>query len=167
MMMPSIFGENLFDNFMEDFAFPSFPSFPDIDRTLYGKRAGNLMKTDVKETDAGYVVDMDLPGFKKEEIRMQLDNGYLTVSASKGLDKESGEGNYVRRERYAGSMSRSFYVGDHVTEADIHPKYENGILTFNLPRKEQRENLLVYSSICHVGFPGRSYRCAVENPHCR
>ena len=138
MMMPSIFGENLFDNFMEDFAFPSFSSFPDIDRTLYGKRAGNLMKTDVKETDAGYVVDMDLPGFKKEEIRMQLDNGYLTVSASKGLDKESGEGNYVRRERYAGSMSRSFYVGDHVTEADIHPKYENGILTFNLPRKEQK-----------------------------
>lgn len=138
MMMPSIFGENLFDNFMEDFAFPSFPSFPDIDRTLYGKRAGNLMKTDVKETDAGYVADMDLPGFKKEEIRMQLDNGYLTVSASKGLDKESGEGNYVRRERYAGSMSRSFYVGDHVTEADIHPKYENGILTFNLPRKEQK-----------------------------
>ena len=69
---------------------------------------------------------------------MQLDNGYLTVSASKGLDKESGEGNYVRRERYTGSMSRSFYVGDHVTEADIHPKYENGILTFNLPRKEQK-----------------------------
>ena len=132
MMMPSIFRESLFDTFMDDFAFPG------IDKALYGKQSNNLMKTDVKETDGGYMVEIDLPGFQKGEIRTQLDNGYLTVSASKGLDKESGEGNYVRRERYAGSMSRSFYVGDHVTEADIHPKYENGILTFNLPRKEQK-----------------------------
>ena len=85
MLMPSIFREDLFDNFMEDFAFPSFNN---VDRTLYGKNAKNLMKTDVKETEGGYVVDIDLPGFKKDEIRMQLTNGNLTVTAAKGLDKE-------------------------------------------------------------------------------
>ena len=134
MMMPSIFGENLFDNFMGNFR------FPDISKTLYGERAESLMKTDVKETEGGYEVDIDLPGFQKDEIRMQLDNGYLTVKASKNLDRDekNEEGKYVRRERYAGSMSRSFYVGDHVTEEAIHPKYENGILTFQIPREEKR-----------------------------
>ena len=132
MMMPSIFRENLFDNFMEDFG---FQAFPDIDKALYGKHAKNLMKTDVKEKDGSYIVDIDLP-----EIQMQLDNGYLTVSATKGLDKDESDeaGNYVRRERYAGSMSRSFYVGSHVKEEDIHPRYENGILTFCLPKEEKR-----------------------------
>ena len=136
MMMPSIFGENLFDNFMEDFA---FPAFPDVDKTLYGKHAKNLMKTDVKETDTDFVVDIDLPGFKKDEIKMQLDNGYLTVSAEKELDKdEKKKGKYVRRERYAGSVSRSFYVGENITDKDIHPKYENGILTFSLPKEDKK-----------------------------
>ncbi len=137
MMMPSIFGENLFDNFMEGFG---FPAFPDVDKALYGKHAKNLMKTDVKETENGYVVDIDLPGFKKEEIEMQLSDGYLTVSAAKGLDKEeqNEKGSYVRRERYSGSMSRSFYVGEHVTEEDIHPRYENGILTFSIPKEEKQ-----------------------------
>lgn len=137
MMLPSIFGESLFDNFMEDFA---FPSFRDVDKALYGKNANHMMRTDVKETDNGYVVDIDLPGFKKDEIQMHLEKGYLVVSAAKGLDKDekNDEGKYVRRERYAGSMSRSFYVGDAVTEEDIHPKYENGILTFSLPKKEKQ-----------------------------
>ena len=86
------------------------------------------------------MVDIDLPGFKKEEIQMQLENGYLTVNAAKGLDREekNEDGRYVRRERYAGSMSRSFYVGENVTENDIHPRYENGILTFALPKEENR-----------------------------
>ena len=134
MMMPSIFGENLFDDFMDGFA------FPDIDKELYGKHAKNLLKTDVKETDDGYEVDMDLPGFQKDEIRMQLNNGYLTVSAEKGLDKEEKdkEEKYIRRERYAGSVSRSFYVGENVTEEDINPKYENGILTFRLPKEDKK-----------------------------
>lgn len=137
MMMPSIFREDLFDNFMEDFA---FPSFTDVDRALYGKHARNIMKTDVKETETEYVVDIDLPGFKKDEIRMELANGNLTVTAAKGLDKDekNENGNYIRRERYAGSLSRSFYVGGHVKEEDIHPKYENGILTFHLPKEEQK-----------------------------
>ena len=137
MMMPSIFGENLFDDFMNDFA---FPAFQDVDKALYGKHAKNLMKTDVKDVKDGYEVDIDLPGFKKDEIKIQLNNGTLTVSAAKGLDKdeEDKEKKYVRRERYAGAMSRSFYVGDHVTEEDVHPKYENGILSFTIPKKEQK-----------------------------
>ena len=115
MMMPSIFRDNLFDDFMNDFAFPTFPN---VDKELYGKHAKNMMKTDVKETDKGYEVDIDLPGFKKDEIQMELNDGVLTVSAAKGLDKdeEDKKGNYIRRERYAGNLSRSFYVGKHVTE---------------------------------------------------
>lgn len=140
MLRPSIFGENLFDDFMDDFRFSEFPELADVDRVLYGKHGKNMMKTDVKELDNGFEVDIDLPGFKKDEIRLQLENGYLTVNAAKGLDKdEQGKkGRYVRRERYAGSMSRSFYVGDHVTEKDIHPKYENGILRFSVPKEEKK-----------------------------
>ena len=137
MMMPSIFGENLFDDFMNDFA---FPAFEDVDKELYGKHAKNLMKTDVKDTEKGYEVDIDLPGFKKDEIKVKLEDGVLTISAAKGLDKDEKDkkGNYLRRERYAGSMSRSFYVGDHVTVEDIHPKYENGILSFSVPKEEKK-----------------------------
>ena len=138
MVMPSIFGESLFDDFMNDFA---FPLFPDVNRKLYGKHAANLMKTDVKEHEDEYEVDIDLPGFKKDEIRIQLEKGYLVVSAAKGLDKDEKdkEGKYVRRERYAGNISRSFYVGENVSEADIHPKYENGILTFTVPKDKKAE----------------------------
>ena len=134
MMMPSIFGENLFDSFMEDFG------FPDINRTLYGKHTRNLMKTDVNDNEADYEVDIDLPGFKKDEINMQLEKGCLTISAAKSLDKDEQDekGSYVRRERYAGSMSRSYYVRDHVTAEDVHPKYENGILSFHIPKKEAK-----------------------------
>ena len=137
MMMPSIFGENLFDDFMNDFA---FPAFEDVDKELYGKHAKNLMKTDVKDTENGYEVDIDLPEFKKDEIKVKLEDGVLTISAAKGLDKDEKDkkGSYLRRERYAGSMSRSFYVGDHVTVEDIHPKYENGILSFSVPKAENK-----------------------------
>ncbi len=140
MLTPSIFGENLLDHWMGDFSFPSFSGFADMDKTLFGKSANSLMKTDVKETEHGYAVEIDLPGFKKDEIKMRLDDGYLTVSAAKELDQEekNKEGKYVRRERYAGSMSRRFYVGRNVTEDDIHPKYEDGILSFQLPREEKQ-----------------------------
>ena len=133
MLMPSIFGENLFDDWM-DF------SFPDIDKALYGKHAKNEMKTDVRETEDGYELDIDLPGFKKDEVTAQLDNGYLTMQASKGLDKEQKDkkGKYIRKERYAGSMSRSFYVGDAITEEDVHAKYEDGILKLSVPKKEAK-----------------------------
>ena len=98
------------------------------------------MKSDVKETDAGYEVDFDLPGFKKDEISAKLDDGYLTISASKGLDKDekNKEGKYIRKERYAGAMSRSFYVGGDVTEEDIKAKYEDGILRLSIPKKEAK-----------------------------
>ena len=135
-MLPSIFGENLFDDFFTDH-FSMIPSGRDV---LYGKHGKNLMKTDVRETDNSYELDVDLPGFKKDEINVNLEDGYLTISAAKGLDKDEKdkEGKYVRRERYAGSMSRSFYVGKHVTEEDIHPKYENGILSFSVPKEEAK-----------------------------
>lgn len=134
MLMPSIFGENLFNDDWMDFG------FPEVDKALYGKHAGHVMKTDVKETDAGYEVDIDLPGFKKDEISAKLDDGYLTISASKGLDKDekSKEGKYIRKERYAGAMSRSFYVGGDVTEEDIKAKYEDGILRLSIPKKEAK-----------------------------
>ena len=134
MLMPSIFGENLFNDDWMDFG------FPEVDKALYGKRANNAMKTDVKETDTGYEVDIDLPGFKKDEINAQLDNGYLTISAAKGLDKDEKDkkGKYIRKERYAGAMSRSFYVGEGVTQEDIKAKYEDGILRLSVPKKEAK-----------------------------
>ena len=132
MLMPSTFGESLFDDFMDDFA------FPDISKKLYGKHAPHIMKTDVKEKDNTYEVDIDLPGFKKDEIQIQLENGYITVSAAKGLDKDEKDkdGKYIRRERYAGNVRRSFYVGDKVQKEDIHPKFENGILSFTVPKEQ-------------------------------
>ena len=134
MLMPSIFGENLFNDDWMDFG------FPEVDKTLYGKHANNVMKTEVKETDTGYEVDIDLPGFKKDEINAQLDNGYLTISAAKGLDKDEKDkkGKYIRKERYAGAMSRSFYVGEGITQEDIKAKYEDGILRLSVPKKEAK-----------------------------
>ena len=134
MLMPRIFGETLFNDEWMDFG------FPEVDKALYGKHANNVMKTDVKETDTGYEVDIDLPGFKKDEINAQLDNGYLTISAAKGLDKDEKDkkGKYIRKERYAGAMSRSFYVGEGVTQEDIKAKYEDGILRLSVPKKEAK-----------------------------
>ena len=134
MLMPSIFRENLFNDDWIDFG------FPEVDKALYGKHANNVMKTDVKETDTGYEVDIDLPGFKKDEINAQLDNGYLTISAAKGLDKDEKDkkGKYIRKERYAGAMSRSFYVGEGITQEDIKAKYEDGILRLSVPKKEAK-----------------------------
>ena len=115
--------------------------FPEVEKALYGKHASHEMKTDVRETDSGYEVDIDLPGFKKDEINIQLDNGYLSISAAKGLDKDEQdkEGKYIRKERYAGSMSRSFYVGNAITQDDIKAKYESGILRLSVPKKAAEE----------------------------
>ena len=135
MMMPSIFGGNLFNDDWMDF------SFPDIDKELYGKHAKNLMKTDVKEKDGNYEVAIDLPGFKKDEVHAALENGYLTISAEKGLDKDEKEketGRYIRRERYAGACSRSFYVGKEVHQDDIKAEFKHGILTLFVPKKEAK-----------------------------
>ena len=138
MLMPSFFRENLFDDWFD------FPDFRDLDRTerkLYGRHADRLMKTDVHEHDDHYEVDIDLPGFKKDEITIELNNGYLTVSAAKGLDKDENDkkGKLIRQERYAGALQRSFYVGDALTETDIGAKLEHGVLSLNIPKKEEKK----------------------------
>jgi len=117
-----------------------FDSFWNRKNPLYGKHAKNMMKTDVRETDDSYELDIDLPGFKKDEITAKLEDGYLTVSASKGLDKDKQDkkGNYIRRERYAGAMSRSFYIGDSITQDEIKAKFENGILQLSIPKKDAK-----------------------------
>ena len=137
MLVPSIFGENLFDDFMD---FPFDDDFWGRRNPLYGKNAKRMMKTDIRETDGSYELDVDLPGFKKDEIKASLENGYLTISAAKGLDKDEKdeEGKYIRQERYAGAMSRSFYVGKDVTQEDIKAKYEDGILKLTIPKKEKK-----------------------------
>ncbi|WP_026509754.1 Hsp20/alpha crystallin family protein [Butyrivibrio sp. LC3010] len=136
MLMPSIFDEKLFDNW---FDFPMFGDYDNTERKLYGRHADRLMKTDVHENDDHYEVDIDLPGFKKEEISLELDNGYLTVSAAKGLDKDETDhrGKLIRQERYSGSMQRSFYVGENLTEEDIKATFRHGVLSLNVPKKEQ------------------------------
>ena len=134
--MPSIFGENLFDDDWFDFD----RDFWGRKNPLYGKNAKNIMKTDIREHDEGYELDIDLPGFKKDEINVELENGYLTISAAKGLDKDGQDkkGKYIRKERYAGAMQRSFYVGDAVTEEDIKAKFEDGILKLSIPKKDAK-----------------------------
>ena len=138
-MLPSIFGENLFDDW---FGFPVFPELHDVDRKLYGRHAAHVMKTDLKEHDEGYELSVDLPGFKKDQIDLQLQNGYLTITASKGLEEEGQDkkGKIVHQERYTGSMTRSFYIGENVREEDVKAKFEDGVLKLDFP-KEKPMNL--------------------------
>ena len=133
-MLPSIFDENVFDDL--------FDQTMNMDmfgrrNPLYGKHAKDLMKTDVRETEDSYVLDIDLPGFKKDELQVELENGYLTIRAEKGLDRDETDkkGRYIRQERYAGAMSRSFYVGEDVKQEDVKAKYEDGILRLSVPKK--------------------------------
>lgn len=140
MLRPSIYGENLFDDLFDGFF--NFPVFDDkairkAQKELYGRRKVNMMKTDVQEHDGYYEADIELPGFKKDELSLELKDGALTITAAKGIDKEEREtehGKFVRRERYVGSMSRSFYIGDDVKEEDIHARYEDGVLKLTIPK---------------------------------
>ena len=136
-MLPSIFGENLFDDFFNGF---DMAPLWNGRNPLYCKRAKNLMKTDVRETENSYELDVDLPGFKKDEVNVALQDGYLTISAAKGLDKdeEDQKGRYIRQERYAGACSRSFYVGD-VKPEEVAAKYAHGVLKISLPKASQKE----------------------------
>ena len=141
MMVPSIFGENLFDDFFDDFfEWPAYDKqMKDAQKKLYGRRANNMMKTDVRDHDDHYEIDVDLPGFKKEELSLELTDGYLTIKAAKGLDKDEKEkksGKYIRRERYMGSMTRSFYVGDTITQEEIKAEYKNGVLKLTVPKPD-------------------------------
>ncbi|MCR5232605.1 MAG: Hsp20/alpha crystallin family protein [Lachnospiraceae bacterium] len=132
MLMPSIFGENLFDDFFDDFRYPRQPAHavkaPEV----------SIMKTDIKENEKGYDLAIELPGYKKDDMKLELKDGYLTISAEINQDNDEKDeaGNYIRRERYYGKSSRSFYVGEALTEEDIKAKYEDGILKINVPKKE-------------------------------
>ncbi len=137
MLMPSIFGENLFDDFFNDFARPA--------RSLmrYETPSSGVMRTDIKETDGGYELDIDLPGYRKEDVQAELKEGYLTISASSSKDnsEKDKDGKYIRRERYYGSCSRSFYVGEAVTQDDIKARFEDGILKVSVPKVEAKPEI--------------------------
>lgn len=135
MLLPSIFGESLFDDLMDDFAFPR------MTRNVLGRGTQTTMRTDIRETEQGYELDIDLPGFKKEDVQAQLKDGYLNITASvnRNNDEKDDKGKYIRRERYYGSMNRSFYVGKNITEEDIHAKFEDGILKLSLPKEDPKK----------------------------
>lgn len=143
MMVPSIFRDNLFDSFFnDDFFWPEMSRTVDkTNRKLYGHRANEIMRTDVKETEKGYEVAIDLPGFKKEDVTCELKDGYLTVSAEKKLEEneKDNNGKYIRRERYTGSQSRSFYVGEGIHEDDIHASFQDGILRLDVPKQAPQQ----------------------------
>lgn len=146
MMMHNYLGDNLFD---EDWAdTPLMREYFGKGNFLYGKHAKHLLRTDVRETEDAIEADIDLPGFKKDEIQVHLENGYLTVSAEKHADKQAGKGKYLRQERYSGTVSRTFYVGDTLKPDDIKAKYEDGVLVVSMSKKapeaiEQRSQIAI------------------------
>ena len=151
---PSVFGESLMDDWFDGFDQMFNRMNRSMNKNLYGKRADRLMKTDVTEHDDRYEVAMDLPGFKKEDLKLELQNGYLTVSASKSLNKDEKEeksGKLIRQERYSGSMARSFYVGEEVTEEDVQAKFENGVLKLTIPKKEEQKAVEEHKTIAIEG----------------
>lgn len=133
MLMPSIFGESLFDDFFDGFARPARGV------VHHNTPTTNVMRTDVKENEDAYELHIELPGYQKEDVKAQLKDGYMTISAetSQNNDKKDEDGKYIRRERYYGTCSRSFYVGKDITEEDIKAKFENGILLVRVPKKEK------------------------------
>ena len=140
MLMPSIFGNDMFGDFFTDPWFDE-KEFKDMQKKLYGHRAKNVMSTDVKEVENGYELEMDLPGFKKDEIKASVENGYLTISAARGLDedeKDKKSGKYIRRERYAGACERSFYVGEGISQDDIKASFQHGILKLFIPKESEK-----------------------------
>ena len=136
MLYPTIFNDRLFDDLMD----MAFRPMANTEKKLYGKHAPHVMKTDVHEHDEGFEVDIDLPGFKKDEINLSLENGYLTVTAAKGLDETENDkkGRIIRQERWSGSMQRSFFIGKELTEEDIKAKFEDGVLKLSIPKKEAK-----------------------------
>ena len=134
MLMPSILAEDLFDDWF------GFPTVRNADRQLYGRHYDREMKTDVREHEDHYEVDIDLPGFAKDQIQLSLENGYLTVTAAKTVEKDqTKKGRVLRQERYDGTLQRSFYVGDALTEEDITASLEHGVLSLNIPKKTERK----------------------------
>ena len=140
MLMPSIFDEDLFDGLFNEFPFYNDRDEKKLEKKLYGRRGRNLMKTDIRETDSAYELEIDLPGFKKEEVKVSLEDGYLLVHAEKDMEEDADKKNthYIRRERYTGSCERAFYIGDDVTEEDIKGEFKHGILRLTIPKKKAK-----------------------------
>ena len=136
MLMPSIFGEDLFDDFM------GYPAGRQTAANAY-PQVKDMMKTDIRDVDGNYELDIDLPGFKKEDVKIQLKDGYLNIQATREekKDEKDEKGKYVRRERYTGTCNRSFYVGPNIKHEDIHAKYENGILHVTFPKEETKKEV--------------------------
>ena len=131
---------NLFDDLFDDFGLER--EMRNLDRKLYGRKAGREMLTDVKEHDDHYDLEIELPGFKKEDLTVELNDGYLTITAEKSNDQnKEKDGKLVRQERYAGVMSRSYYVGEDLKTEDIHGKYEGGVLTLSIPKREEQKKV--------------------------
>ena len=132
MLMSSILGENLFDEFFEDFTRPA--------KRPVKYQAPAIMRTDVKESNTGYELHIELPGYKKEEVRAELKDGNLTITATSNVENEKKDenGKYIRKERFYGNCSRSFYVGEHVEQTDIKARFEDGILKIFVPKKEAK-----------------------------
>ena len=166
MLMPSIFGENLFDDWFDEFPFYDMDKeMNNTEKKLYGKKAGRIMKTDIKEQKDGYELMIDLPGFTKDEIKASVEDGYLTISAAKGLDKDEKEkdsGHYIRKERYAGACQRSFYVGEDIEQEDVKAEFKHGILKLFVPKKESKKAVEENKYIAIEGY-GKRY----GEPHSR
>ena len=145
MLTPKIFTDNVFDDWFDPFGM--MKEMNRVDRKLYGKHTNREMLMDVKDHEDHYEVEIDLPGFRKEDINIELNDGYMTVSASKGLDEDEKDhkGKIIRQERYSGMMSRSFYVGEDITNEEVHAKFENGVLKLDIPKKEYEK----IEAVCH------------------
>ena len=148
MALPVVFHDNLFDDFFDAFnPFWDDRAFErEMDRSArnaFGKRGANMMKTDVKQTENGYDVAVDLPGCKKEDVQLDLQDGYLTIQAvrSHSNDEKDKDGHYLRRETFSGTCSRSFYIGDSVRKEDVHARFEDGVLHISLPAPQQQPEL--------------------------
>ena len=138
MFYPKLFNDDFFDDF---FDFPRFRGIESAAHKPYGKPAGSLMKTDVRDKDGNYELDIELPGYKKDEINLSLENGYLVVGTSKTVNEEEKDesGKLLRQERYSGAMQRSFYVGDGLNEDDVKARFEDGVLSLTFPKEKEPE----------------------------
>ncbi|MBW3088391.1 Hsp20/alpha crystallin family protein [Bifidobacterium sp. 82T24] len=136
-MFPALMNDTMFSDLFDD---PFFEGWRSAGNNAAAAMPTTMMSTDVRETDKAYDVDIDMPGFDKDDINVELNNGYLTVSAHK--DEDHGDkddaGKWLRRERYVGTCSRSFYVGEDVKESDIHASYKNGTLCLEVPKIEAK-----------------------------
>ena len=137
MLMPSIFRDDLFDTFFDDFTRTGRKYLP------AGSAGNAMMKTDVREKEDGYELNIDLPGYQKENVQAQLKEGYLTITASRNTENEEKDekGKFIRRERYFGNCTRSFYVGDEVEQDDIKARFENGVLIIDIPKKKPQPKI--------------------------